>query len=44
MVRLTINRALRQLPDVERRVIELAYGGDLSQSEIAESSAGHSGP
>jgi RNA polymerase sigma-70 factor (ECF subfamily) len=35
-VRRTINAALANLPDVERQVIELAYAGNLSQSEIAD--------
>ena len=31
-----IHRALAELPEQERRLIELAYWGGLSQSEIAE--------
>jgi RNA polymerase sigma-70 factor (ECF subfamily) len=31
-----VHRALAELPDNERSVLELAYWGDLSQSEIAE--------
>lgn len=31
-----IHRALAELPDQERKLIELAYWGGLSQSEIAE--------
>ncbi|HKE00334.1 MAG TPA: sigma-70 family RNA polymerase sigma factor, partial [Planctomycetota bacterium] len=34
--RAQIVRALGSLPDVEREVLELAYFGGLSQSEIAE--------
>jgi RNA polymerase sigma-70 factor (ECF subfamily) len=32
----TIHRALEELPDRERTVVELAYWSELSQSEIAE--------
>jgi RNA polymerase sigma-70 factor (ECF subfamily) len=31
-----VHRALEELPDSERRVIELAYWGDMSQSEVSE--------
>jgi RNA polymerase sigma-70 factor, ECF subfamily len=31
-----VHRALEELPDTERSVIELAYWGELSQSEISE--------
>ena len=31
-----VHRALAELPEQERRLIELAYWGELSQSEIAE--------
>jgi RNA polymerase sigma-70 factor (ECF subfamily) len=31
-----VHRALAELPEQERRLIELAYWGGLSQSEIAE--------
>jgi RNA polymerase sigma-70 factor (ECF subfamily) len=31
-----VHRALEELPEHERAVIELAYWSDLSQSEIAE--------
>jgi RNA polymerase sigma-70 factor (ECF subfamily) len=30
-----VHRALEELPDAERRVIELAYWGEMSQSEVA---------
>jgi RNA polymerase sigma-70 factor (ECF subfamily) len=33
--RATLAAAVRRLPEAERQVIELAYAGDLSQSEIA---------
>ncbi len=32
----SVHRALETLPDHQRRLIELAYWGDLSQSEIAD--------
>ena len=31
-----IHRALEELPEAERQVVELAYWGGLSQSEVAE--------
>ena len=31
-----VHRALETLPDDQRQLVELAYWGDLSQSEIAE--------
>jgi RNA polymerase sigma-70 factor (ECF subfamily) len=31
-----VHRALAELPEQERKLIELAYWGGLSQSEIAE--------
>jgi len=31
-----VHRALEQIPETERSVIELAYWSQLSQSEIAE--------
>ena len=31
-----VHRAIEELPENERRVIELAYWGEQSQSEIAE--------
>ena len=31
-----VHRALAELPDQERKLIELAYWGGLSQSEIAD--------
>jgi RNA polymerase sigma-70 factor (ECF subfamily) len=31
-----VHRALEELPDSERRVIELAYWGEMSQSEVSE--------
>lgn len=31
-----VHRALEELPDTERTVIELAYWGDMSQSEVAD--------
>ena len=31
-----VHRALAELPENERQVIELAYWGDRSQSEIAD--------
>jgi RNA polymerase sigma-70 factor (ECF subfamily) len=31
-----VHRAIEELPEHERRVIELAYWGEQSQSEIAE--------
>jgi RNA polymerase sigma-70 factor, ECF subfamily len=35
-LRWRVHRALEELPDRERELVELAYWGELSQSEIAE--------